>query len=221
MKGALSGIKVIDLSRMLPGPYCSMILADHGARVIGVESKRFLSDDLYLATLNRNKEHMSLDLKTKEGLDIFLKLVEDADVLLEGFRPGVTERLGITWFHTGDVTKLAVAPGVVSGAATTPVGPLYHEFSAWGAALGSFVFGWGMKVLYVTLVEERGTPAAIAIYTMFAHQAWLYTIGGSWQGLFHMQMAVYSTVLILFLARSRWAGRAHEPGEATLSAQPG
>ena len=97
MKGALSGIKVIDLSRMLPGPYCSMILADHGARVIGVESKRFLSDDLYLATLNRNKEHMSLDLKTKEGLDVFFKLVENADVLLEGFRPGVTERLGIDY----------------------------------------------------------------------------------------------------------------------------
>ncbi|MEJ2220083.1 MAG: CoA transferase, partial [Desulfobacterales bacterium] len=54
-KGALDGITVIDLSRLLPGPYCSMILADHGARVIAVENKRFVSDGLFFNTINRNK----------------------------------------------------------------------------------------------------------------------------------------------------------------------
>jgi len=97
MAGALEGIEVIDLSRMLPGPYCSMILADHGARVIAIEDKRFMADDIFLSPVNRNKDHMTLNLKTKEGHDIFFKLIRDADVLMEGFRPGVTKRLGIDY----------------------------------------------------------------------------------------------------------------------------
>ncbi|OEU66594.1 MAG: carnitine dehydratase [Desulfobacterales bacterium PC51MH44] len=95
--GALSGITVLDLSRLLPGPFCSMILADHGARVISVEDKRFMADDLFITTVNRNKEHMSLDLKTPEGKEIFFRLVSKTDILLEGFRPGVVDRLGIEY----------------------------------------------------------------------------------------------------------------------------
>ncbi|MCK5486914.1 MAG: CoA transferase, partial [Desulfobacterales bacterium] len=95
--GALSGITVIDLSRLLPGPYCSMILADHGARVIAIESKQFIADGLFFNTINRNKEHMSLNLKTEEGKQIFFQLVEKADVVLEGFRPGVVNRLGVDY----------------------------------------------------------------------------------------------------------------------------
>jgi len=97
MSGALQGVIIIDLSRMLPGPYCSMILADHGARVIAIEDKRFEADDLYLSPVNRNKDHMTLNLKSKEGQNIFFKLLHNADVLMEGFRPGVTKRLGIDY----------------------------------------------------------------------------------------------------------------------------
>lgn len=93
--GSLDGITVIDLSRLLPGPYCSMILADHGARVIAIEDKRFLADGLFFNLINRNKDHMSLNLKTEQGLEIFYRLIEKADVLLEGFRPGVVDRLGV------------------------------------------------------------------------------------------------------------------------------
>ncbi len=95
--GALAGITVIDLSRLLPGPYCSMILADHGARVIAIESKQFIADGLFFNTINRNKEHMSLNLKTTEGKQIFFQLIEKADVVLEGFRPGVVDRLGVDY----------------------------------------------------------------------------------------------------------------------------
>jgi crotonobetainyl-CoA:carnitine CoA-transferase CaiB-like acyl-CoA transferase len=95
--GALDGITVVDLSRLLPGPYCSMILADHGARVIAVESKQFMADGLFIDTVNRNKEHMSLNLKIEEGKQIFLRLIEKADVMLEGFRPGVVDRLGVDY----------------------------------------------------------------------------------------------------------------------------
>jgi len=107
-KGALTGIKVIDLSRLLPGPYCSMILADHGARVIAIEDKRFLSDGLFLNNVNRNKEHICLDLKSEAGKKIFFQLVADADVVLEGFRPGVVEKLGVDYD-----TVAAQNPGIV------------------------------------------------------------------------------------------------------------
>ncbi len=96
-QGALTGIRVLDLSRMLPGPYCSMILADHGADVIAIEDRKFQGDGLFFNDLNRNKRHMSLNLKSPEGLEIFFKLAEKADVILEGFRPGVVQRLGVDY----------------------------------------------------------------------------------------------------------------------------
>ncbi len=95
--GALAGITVVDLSRLLPGPYCSMLLADHGARVIAVEDRRFAADGLFIGTVNRNKEHVSLNLKDPEGLEAFRCLAARADVVIEGFRPGVVERLGVDY----------------------------------------------------------------------------------------------------------------------------
>ena len=96
-KGSLIGIKVLDLSRMLPGPYCSMILADHGADVIAIERKETQNDGLFFNSLYRNKRHMTLDLKSKEGVEIFYTLAKNADIVIEGFRPGVVERLGINY----------------------------------------------------------------------------------------------------------------------------
>ncbi|MBA2881653.1 crotonobetainyl-CoA:carnitine CoA-transferase CaiB-like acyl-CoA transferase [Desulfosalsimonas propionicica] len=95
--GALKGITVIDLSRLLPGPYASMILADHGARVIVVEDKRFAGEFFPDNAVNRGKEHICLNLKSEAGKKIFFELVRDADVVLEGFRPGVTARLGVDY----------------------------------------------------------------------------------------------------------------------------
>ncbi len=97
-KGALNGITVLDLSRLLPGPYCSMILADHGARVIAIEDrKQYLADGLFLPSVQRNKAHICLDLKRAEGKEIFLRMLKGADVLIEGFRPGVVARLGVDY----------------------------------------------------------------------------------------------------------------------------
>jgi crotonobetainyl-CoA:carnitine CoA-transferase CaiB-like acyl-CoA transferase len=95
--GALAGITVIDLSRLLPGPYCSMILADHGARVIAVEERRFQSDPFFIPAVMRNKQHINLNLKTGEGRQIFYRLVKAADVVIEGFRPGVAKRLQVDY----------------------------------------------------------------------------------------------------------------------------
>ncbi|MGA7143615.1 MAG: CaiB/BaiF CoA-transferase family protein, partial [Desulfobacterales bacterium] len=106
--GSLSNILVLDLSRLLPGPFCSMILADHGARVISVEDRRFLSDDFFISTVNRNKEHMTLNLKTPQGKEIFFRLAAKADVLMEGFRPGVVHRLGIDYDTVNNIN-----PGII------------------------------------------------------------------------------------------------------------
>jgi crotonobetainyl-CoA:carnitine CoA-transferase CaiB-like acyl-CoA transferase len=96
--GALKGVTVLDLSRLLPGPFCSMILADHGARVIAIEDKKqYAADGLFVPTVQRNKQHMTLDLKTPEGQEIFFRLAAIADVIIEGFRPGVVERLGVDY----------------------------------------------------------------------------------------------------------------------------
>jgi CoA:oxalate CoA-transferase len=104
----LEGITVVDLTRVLAGPYCTMLLAELGARVIKVENPRGGDDarhigpflegrSAYFMSLNRGKESIALDLKAPEDLAIFEALLEGADVLVENFRPGALERLGYGW----------------------------------------------------------------------------------------------------------------------------
>ncbi len=93
--GCLEGVRVIDLSRLYPGPFCTMILADNGAEVICVEDKRFAGDNLFIRDLYRNKKHITIDLKKPRGKEAFYRLVKGADVVVEGFRPGVAARLGV------------------------------------------------------------------------------------------------------------------------------
>jgi crotonobetainyl-CoA:carnitine CoA-transferase CaiB-like acyl-CoA transferase len=107
MRGALDGLKVIDLSRVLGGPYCGQMLADHGAEVIKVEPPQgdetrgwgppFDEEGIsaYFAGINRNKRKIALDLAKPQGRDIFLKLLEQADVLIDNFKTGTMEKWGI------------------------------------------------------------------------------------------------------------------------------
>ena len=107
MSQPLSGIRILDLSRLLPGAYASQMMADFGADVIKVEEPgsgdygRFMPPhgpggmSLYFVAINRNKRSMTLNLKTEEGREIFLRMVGNADVVLESFRPGVMDRLGL------------------------------------------------------------------------------------------------------------------------------
>ncbi|HGG63471.1 MAG TPA: CoA transferase, partial [Rhodobacteraceae bacterium] len=108
MSTPLSDIIVIDLSHVLAGPYCTMVLSDLGARVIKVE-RPGLGDDTrafppfrgtesaYFATINRGKESIALDLKNPDDRALFEQMLPKADVLVENFRPGVMERLGYGW----------------------------------------------------------------------------------------------------------------------------
>jgi crotonobetainyl-CoA:carnitine CoA-transferase CaiB-like acyl-CoA transferase len=116
--GPLAGIRVVDLSSMLSGPWATMILADQGADVIKVESPqgdhtRTLSNrhkgfSAQFLNLNRNKRSVTIDLKTGEGVDLLKRLSATADVFVQNFRPGVVERLGID----EDAIR-AVAPHIV------------------------------------------------------------------------------------------------------------
>src|SRR5947209_13524262 len=107
MSQPLRGIRVLDLSRSLPGAYATQMLADFGSDLIKVEEPgsgdygRFMPPQgaggmsLYFIAINRNKRSMTLNLKSAEGREIFQRMVRQADVVLESFRPGVMERLGL------------------------------------------------------------------------------------------------------------------------------
>lgn len=106
MRHALEGLKVIDLTRVLAGPYATMLLADFGAEIIKIEVPKTGDDSrafgpyvngesAYFMSINRNKKSITLNLKTEEGKDILKKLVSQADVLVENFRPGTMEKLGL------------------------------------------------------------------------------------------------------------------------------
>ncbi|GEN35434.1 MULTISPECIES: CaiB/BaiF CoA transferase family protein [Aneurinibacillus] len=101
-KEALIGLRILDLTRLLPGPYCTLLLGDLGAEIIKVEEKgrgdytRDMLRGIYYA-VNRNKKSISVDLKLEEGRQIVLDLAKQCDVLVEGFRPGVVNRLGIDY----------------------------------------------------------------------------------------------------------------------------
>lgn len=106
MKKALEDIIVLDLTRVLAGPYCTMMLADYGANVIKIEVPNKGDDtrafgpfkngeSLYYANVNRGKKGITLNLKSEKGKQLFLDLVKKADVVVENFRPGVMDKLGI------------------------------------------------------------------------------------------------------------------------------
>ena len=90
-EGPLAGIRVIDLTRLAPGPYCTMLLADLGADVVVVAGGRA---GVAVPELSRGKRFISLDLKSEAGRDALVRLCEQADVVVEGFRPGVAARIG-------------------------------------------------------------------------------------------------------------------------------
>lgn len=133
---ALQGIRILDLTHMLSGPYAGMILADLGAESIKVEppvtgegTRRLLEKDpknslngfgAYYMTLNRNKKSVTLDLKSEKGLQIFYELVKTADVVLSNFSAGVTERLKIDYEHLSKVNPRIITCAITGFGETGP-----------------------------------------------------------------------------------------------------
>jgi crotonobetainyl-CoA:carnitine CoA-transferase CaiB-like acyl-CoA transferase len=157
---ALEGIRVLDLSRLLPGPYCSMLLADLGADVVKIEEPslgdptrwtppRIEDTGIAFLNLNRNKKSLTLNLKAPQGVEVFHKLAERADVILEGFRPGVVDRLGI-----GREAMAKINPRIV-----------YCSMTGYGQS-GPYRDRSGHDVNYIGLAgalglttDEQGRPA--------------------------------------------------------------
>ena len=119
--GPLAGLRVIDLTRVLSGPFCSMMLGDMGAEVIKIErpgtgddtrafAPPYQGESAYFLSVNRNKKSLTLDMKQDAAKEVLWKLVESTDVIVENFRPGAAARLG---FGYEDVA--ARNPGIIYG----------------------------------------------------------------------------------------------------------
>jgi crotonobetainyl-CoA:carnitine CoA-transferase CaiB-like acyl-CoA transferase len=179
----LEGVKVLDFTAIMAGPYCTLMLADMGAEVIKVESfpegdgsRRFdpkVNGESYcFAVLNRNKKSVALNMKDERGKDIFLKLARDADIVIENYRPGVTRKLGIDY-----PALKAINPDII-----------YASISGFGqtgpySRKGGFdIIAQGMSGIMTMTGEAGGRPAkvGIAMNDIAAGTTALYSILGAY-----------------------------------------
>lgn len=131
--GPLSGVKVLEFAGIGPGPFCGMLLADMGAEVVRIDRKGGRGGSKYDIS-SRGKKSIALDLKKPEAIEACLKLIEGADILQEGFRPGVMERLGL-----GPDVALARNPKLV-----------YGRMTGWGQT-GMLAQAAGHDINYISL----------------------------------------------------------------------
>jgi crotonobetainyl-CoA:carnitine CoA-transferase CaiB-like acyl-CoA transferase len=234
---ALEGIRVLDLSRLAPGPYCSMLLADLGADVLLVEepvatggrpagqtARRLLERDvseraMVFNALSRNKRSIALNLKNEAGRQVLHKLAEGADVLLEGFRPGVVKRLAADYDTLSRINPRIVYCSLSGYGQSGPyAGLVGHDINyiSIGGALG--MIGW------------PGTPPAIpmniiadfaggGLYAAFAILAAIIARERTGRGQY-VDMAMTDGVISLLAgAVSQYfaSGVAPRPGESFLN----
>ena len=229
------GVRVLDLSRMLAGPYGSLLLADMGAEVIKVEDPDggdpmrsmgppFLpdGDSAYFLAVNRNKKSVAIELTKAAGREVFLDLVRTADVVWENFRPGITEKLGC------DYPRLAaVNPGLImcSISAYGQDGP-YSEYPAFDLALQAM--GGAMSVTG----EPGGSPMRMGLpmgdlsggmFGAFAVAGALFQRARTGKGT-HIDLSLLDcqVSLLTYMAQYYWTdGRVPEPqGTAHASVVP-
>lgn len=160
----LTGIRVLDLSRLLPGPFCSQVLADFGAEVIKVEDTgvgdytRWMppmlgANSALFYAVNRGKKSLRIDLKTEQGREIFRKLAARSDVLLESFRPGVMESLNL-----GYEQLKQIHPGLIYCALTG-----YGQSGPYRNAAGHDINYLNLAGISALIGNKEGPPAIPAI----------------------------------------------------------
>ena len=162
---ALEGIKVLDLTRALAGPFCTLMLGDYGADVIKIEIPNtgddtrhwgppFIGEEsAYFLSINRNKRSLTLNFKEKEARNIFLKLASTADVIVENFTPGVMERFGLSYEEVKKVNKNIVYCSISGFGQTGP----YRERPAMDQIMQ------GVSGLMSITGEPDGDPQKIGI----------------------------------------------------------
>ncbi len=170
--GPLAGLKVIELQGIGPGPYCGMMLADMGAEIIRVDrSSNVGANEPRVDILARGRKSIGVDLKHPEGVACVLRLIESADVLIEGFRPGVMERLGL-----GPEVCLERNPGLVYGRMTGwgQTGPMAHvaghdiNYIALSGALHAIGEAGGKPVPPLNLVGDFGGGGMLLAFGVLA-----------------------------------------------------
>ncbi|MEL7647612.1 MAG: CoA transferase [Sedimentibacter sp.] len=158
-KGLLDGIVVLDLTRVLAGPYSGMLLADMGATVYKIEQPKkgddsrafgpFINgESAYYMNLNRNKFGVTLNLKTAEGKAVFIEMVKKADVVIENYRPGTMEKLGLGY---EDLKK--INPGIVYGCVSG-----FGHYGPYSQRAGYDIIGQAMGGLMSTTGWPDGAP---------------------------------------------------------------
>ncbi len=170
--GPLAGIKVLDLTRVLAGPYCTMFLGDLGAEVVKIEQPEVGDDtrawgppfvggeSAYFLCINRNKKSVTLDLKSNQAVGLLRRLAEGADVLVENFRPGTMERLGL-----GERELRAVNPRLI-----------YASLSGFGAdgpmkdwpGYDLIIQAWGGLMSVTGMPDGEPTKVGVAIVDIVA-----------------------------------------------------
>ncbi|MFC4024047.1 CaiB/BaiF CoA transferase family protein [Oceanobacillus longus] len=176
----LTSTRVLDLSRLFPGPFSTMQLADFGAEVIKIEEPtigdyaraeetKIDEDSAFFHSLNRNKKSVCLDLKSAEGKENFLKLVEGADVLVESFRPGVMKRLGLDYETLKEINPRLVYCAITGYGQTGPyVDYPGHDvnYTSYAGLLNLMGEHGGRPVIPATQIADVGggaLPATIGI----------------------------------------------------------
>lgn len=184
----LDGVKVLDLSRTLAGPFCTMMLGDMGADVIkveqpgsGDESRRFTppswnDESCYYLSSNRNKRSITVDLKSTEGKAIIMKLVQDADILVENFRTGTMEKLGLGYEELKEVNPRLIFCSISGFGRTGP------EKNRAGYDLLLQGFGGLMSI-----TGEEGGPPVKAGMSIVDLTTGMFAVYGIMNGLFAAQ----------------------------------
>ena len=210
----LEGVRVLDLTSVMAGPYCTMVLGDMGAEVIKVESfpegdasRRFdpkVNDESYcFAVLNRNKKSIGINMKDPRGKEAFMKLAAKADVIAENFRPGVTKKLGIDYAAIGKTN-----PGVIYASMSG-----FGQTGPYGKRGGFDIVAQGMSGIMMMTGYPGGRPTkvGIAMNDIASGVTALYSILGAYIGRLRSGKGQYleTSLLEAGLAWTHWESGAY------------
>ena len=226
--GALKGVRILDFTRILAGPFCSQILADYGADVIKVESlqgdeTRFWQGageaadwkdgsgpiSFYFASINRNKRSITLDLKKPEALDVVYELVKTSDVVLENFVPGSADRLGIGYARLSEINPRLVYASISGYGGSGPYSKR-AGYDAIAAAEGGLMHITGHPDGSPVRPGLGMTDMATGLYTHGAVVSALYSRDHTGQGQ-HVSSSLFETQISLLInIGASWLNRGVE-----------
>jgi succinate--hydroxymethylglutarate CoA-transferase len=226
--GALKGVRVLDFSRILAGPFCSQILADYGAVVIKVESLQgdetrswqgageaadWREDcgpiSFYFASVNRNKRSITLDLKKPEALEVVYELVKTSDVVLENFVPGSADRLGIGYAKLSEINPRLVYASISGYGGSGPYSKR-AGYDAIAAAEGGLMHVTGHPDGSPVRPGLGMTDMATGLYTHGAVVAALYSRDRTGQGQYVSSSLFETQISLLINIGANWLNRGVE-----------